>query len=201
MSDLFSLEETADGGLSSATGLLCGIDEAGRGPLAGPVAAAAVILPTDFPLELLGDSKALSRTARERAFALITEKTIWWVDWAWPAEIDRLNILGATMLAMQRAFRGLQVMPSLVLVDGNKTPVLPCPCRAVIKGDATVPAIMAASILAKVARDRAMERYDWLYPEYGYGGHKGYPTAAHRAVCRTIGPSPIQRMSFNYMKE
>jgi len=88
-----------------------------------------------------------------------------------------------------------------VLVDGNKTPVLPCACRSVVKGDATVPAIMAASILAKVARDRAMERYDWLYPEYGYGGHKGYPTAAHRAVCRTIGPSPIQRMSFNYMKE
>lgn len=201
MSDSFSLEETADGCLSCATGLLCGIDEAGRGPLAGPVAAAAVILPTDFPLELLGDSKALSRTARERAYALITERATWWIDWAWPAEIDRLNILGATMLAMQRAFRGLQVMPSLVLVDGNKAPVLPCPCRSVIKGDATVPAIMAASILAKVARDRAMERYDWLYPEYGYGSHKGYPTAAHRAVCRTIGPSPIQRMSFNYMKE
>ncbi|MDX9958204.1 MAG: ribonuclease HII [Spirochaetia bacterium] len=181
--------------------LLCGIDEAGRGPLAGPVAAAAVILPPGFPLDLLGDSKALSRTARERAYGLITEKAIWWVDWAWPAEIDRLNILGATMLAMQRAFTGLHVLPSLVLVDGNKAPVLPCPCRPVVKGDATVPAIMAASILAKVARDRAMERYDWLYPDYGYAGHKGYPTAAHRAVCRAIGPSPIQRISFNYMKE
>jgi ribonuclease HII len=181
--------------------LLCGMDEAGRGPLAGPVAAAAVILPPGFPLELLGDSKALSRTAREQAYAVITEKAIWWVDWAWPVEIDRLNILGATMLAMKRAFAGLHVMPSLVLVDGNKAPDLPCPCQAVVRGDATVPAIMAASILAKVARDRLMERYDWLYPEYGYAGHKGYPTAAHRAVCRAIGPSPIQRMSFNYMKE
>jgi len=194
-------EAVADKTVPMHSGLVCGIDEAGRGPLAGPVAAAAVILPPGFPLDLLGDSKALSRTARERAYALITEKAIWWVDWAWPGEIDRLNILGATMLAMQRAFRGLHVMPSLVLVDGNKAPALPCPCRAVVKGDATVPAIMAASILAKVARDRAMERYDWLYPEYGYASHKGYPTAAHRAVCRAVGPSPIQRMSFNYMKE
>ena len=201
MSDSFPLEQAADAYVPGAAGLLCGIDEAGRGPLAGPVAAAAVILPPDFPLDLLGDSKALSRTARERAYGIITVEAIWWVDWAWPAEIDKLNILGATMLAMQRAFQGLGTLPALVLVDGNKAPVLPCPCRAVVKGDATVPAIMAASILAKVARDRAMERYDWLYPEYGYGGHKGYPTAAHRAVCRTIGPSPIQRMSFNYMKE
>jgi ribonuclease HII len=201
MSDLFPPGKAIADSSSHALGLLCGIDEAGRGPLAGPVAAAAVILPPDFPLDLLGDSKALSRTAREAAYGVITEKARWWVDWAWPAEIDRLNILGATMLAMQRAFRGLGIMPSLVLVDGNKAPVLPCPCRGVVKGDATVPAIMAASILAKVARDRAMERYDWLYPEYGYAGHKGYPTAAHRAVCRAIGPSPIQRMSFNYMKE
>lgn len=183
------------------TGLLCGMDEAGRGPLAGPVAAAAVILPLDFPLAILGDSKALSRTAREDAYGVISERAIWWVDWAWPGEIDRLNILGATMLAMQRAFSGLGVMPSLVLVDGNRAPVLPCPCRAVVKGDTTEPAIMAASILAKVARDRTMERYDWLYPEYGYAVHKGYPTAAHRAICRTLGPSPIQRMSFSYRKE
>lgn len=205
MGDLFYLDPAIRASRSD-TGemnrdLLCGIDEAGRGPLAGPVSAAAVILPRGFPLDILGDSKALSRKAREAAFIAITEKAKWWVDWAWPVEIDRLNILGATLLAMQRAYRGLGLHPGLVLVDGNRIPDLPCPCRAVVRGDASVPAIMAASILAKVARDRAMERYDWLYPEYGYGTHKGYPTAAHRAICRTLGPSPIQRMSFNYLKE
>ena len=181
--------------------IVCGIDEAGRGPLAGPVSAAAVVLPADFPLDLLADSKALSARARDRAFAEIQKRALWAQAWAWPSEIDSLNILEATMLAMGRAFARLGCMPDIVIVDGTRTPPLPCPSQSLVKADATVPAVMAASIVAKVSRDRLMERYDWLYPEYGYARHKGYPTAAHRAVCRQLGPSPIQRLSFNYMKE
>ncbi len=181
--------------------LVCGIDEAGRGPLAGPVCAAAVTLPPGFPVGILGDSKALSASARERAYAEIALRADWCVAWAWPSEIDSLNILHATMLAMRRAWEGLRERPDLVLVDGNRTPELPCRRRAIVKGDATEPCIMAASIMAKVSRDRAMERYDWLYPDYGYARHKGYPTAAHREACRRLGPSPIQRMSFDYLKE
>jgi ribonuclease HII len=189
---------------------VCGIDEAGRGPLAGPVSAGAAVLPADFPLEVLADSKALSARRREEAFALIVEHAIAWsVAWAYPCEIDELNILGASLLAMRRAYLGLRSSllasgleaPESVYVDGNRLPELGRPCQAVIKGDAIVPAIMAASILAKVSRDRAMERYDWLYPEYGYARHKGYPTAEHRAICRELGPSPIQRMSFNFGSE
>ncbi len=180
--------------------IICGIDEAGRGPLAGPVSAAAVILPADFPLDLLADSKSLSERARDRAYSIIVEHAAWSLAWAWPDEIDELNILWATMLAMQRAFYGLALMPDIVLVDGNRTPDIPCARRAIVKGDATEPAIMAASIIAKVSRDRVMQRYDWLYPEYGYARHKGYPTAAHREACRCLGPSPIQRLTFNYMK-
>jgi ribonuclease HII len=179
---------------------VCGIDEAGRGPLAGPVCAAAVVLPEGFPLQLLGDSKALGKAARERAYAAILESCDCCVAWAWPAEIDRINILRATMLAMARAYEGLRERPDLVLVDGNRTPDLPCARQAIVKGDGKIHAIMAASILAKVSRDRAMERYDWLYPEYGYARHKGYPTAEHRAACRRLGPSPIQRLSFSYDK-
>lgn len=181
--------------------VVCGIDEAGRGPLAGPVSAAAVILPDDFPLAVLDDSKALSEKAREIAFSLIVERARWANEWAWPEEIDRLNILRATMLAMRRAYDRLGCAPDIVIVDGNRTPDLPCPRKAVVKADATVPAVMAASIVAKVARDRLMERYDWLYPGYGYARHKGYPTAAHRAACAELGPSPIQRMSFRYARE
>jgi len=186
---------------------VCGIDEAGRGPLAGPVAAACVVLGEDFPLDILGDSKALSAARREAAFVLIVEGALAWsVAWAYPCEIDELNILGASLLAMRRAYLGMArilesrglALPTAVYVDGNRLPSLGRDCVAVIKGDGLVPAIMAASILAKVSRDRAMERYDWLYPEYGYARHKGYPTAAHRAICRALGPSPIQRMSFNY---
>ena len=189
---------------------ICGIDEAGRGPLAGPVSAGAAVLPADFPLEALDDSKALSARRREEAYTLIVEHAIAWsVAWAYPCEIDELNILGASLLAMRRAYLGLCSSlrasgieaPESVYVDGNRLPVLGRPCSAVIKGDAIVPAIMAASILAKVSRDRAMERYDWLYPEYGYARHKGYPTAEHRAICRELGPSPIQRMSFNFGSE
>jgi ribonuclease HII len=194
---------------------VCGLDEAGRGPLAGPVSAGAVVLPPAFPLDALGDSKALSVRARDEAYALIVEGALAWsVGWAYPCEIDELNILAASMLAMRRAYLGLLSRltasgfraPEEVYVDGNRLPDLDPPPRgqlraAVVKGDAIVPAIMAASILAKVSRDRMMERYDWLYPEYGYARHKGYPTAAHRAICRELGPSPIQRLSFNYEKE
>jgi ribonuclease HII len=157
---------------------------------------------------MLDDSKALSPRRREAAYALIVDGAIAWsVAWAYPCEIDRLNILNASLLAMRRAYFGLvsrllangHGQPAEVFVDGNRLPELGRPCAAVVKGDAIVPAIMAASILAKVARDRAMERYDWLYPEYGYARHKGYPTAAHREVCRALGPSPIQRMSFNFL--
>jgi ribonuclease HII len=186
---------------------VCGIDEAGRGPLAGPVSAAAVVLPEGFPLDALGDSKALSPRRREEAYALIAGGALAWsVAWAYPCEIDELNILGASLLAMQRAYRGLERAlraagfgpPAETYVDGNRLPELGRPSLAVVGGDAIVPAIMAASILAKVARDRAMERYDWLYPGYGYARHKGYPTREHREACRRLGPSPIQRMSFVY---
>jgi ribonuclease HII len=182
---------------------LCGLDEAGRGPLAGPVTAAAVLLPEDFPEGVLADSKALSERRREEAFALVVDRALAWsIAWAWPSEIDRFNILEASMLTMRRAFAGLD--PALLprglhaVVDGNRLPGLPVPTIALVKADAKVPAVMAASILAKVARDRAMERWGALYPEYGYARHKGYPTAAHREACRRLGPSPIQRLSFSY---
>jgi len=187
--------------------IICGLDEAGRGPLAGPVYAAAVILPADFPVACLADSKKLSATARQAAFDIIVEKAWWGIDMADPHEIDTINILQASMLAMQRAYKRMILtlqdpdIAVLALVDGNRCPELPCACRAIVKGDAKVTSIMAASILAKVARDRAMMRYDWLFPEYGYAGHKGYPTAAHRECCRRLGPSPIQRHSFSYSKE
>jgi ribonuclease HII len=187
---------------------VCGIDEAGRGPLAGPVSAGAVVLPEGFPLGELNDSKALTAARREKAYSLIVEGALAWsVAWAYPCEIDELNILGASLLAMRRAYLGVAAglraaglpPPARVFIDGNRLPDLGRPCAAVIRGDSIVPAIMAASILAKVARDRAMERYDWLYPEYGYARHKGYPTAGHREACRRLGPSPIQRSSFNYL--
>jgi ribonuclease HII len=184
---------------------VCGIDEAGRGPLAGPVYAAAVVLPADFPREILDDSKALSELRREAAFTVIVERSLAWaIDWSSPSEIDDLNILGATMLAMGRAHRELVAIlalagrppPTDTLVDGNRLPDLGPGTRAIVGGDALVPAIMAASILAKVARDRAMLRFDWLYPDYGYARHKGYPTRTHRETVLRLGPSPIQRATF-----
>lgn len=184
---------------------VCGIDEAGRGPLAGPVYAAAAVLPADFPIDILDDSKALSAARREAAFAVILRDAVAWaIDWSTPTEIDDFNILEASLLAMRRAYAACITLlgrpPASVYVDGNRDPRLGRTASPVVKGDAIIPAIMAASILAKVARDRAMERFDWLYPEYGYAKHKGYPTAAHREICRRLGPSPIQRMSFNYDK-
>lgn len=176
--------------------LVCGVDEAGRGPLAGPVSAAAVLLPPDFPVHLLKDSKKLTKTQRETAYKAIVVHAVWAQAWAWPHEIDELNILHATMLAMQRAVQALHITPDYVLVDGNRLPDLPIPSRAVVKGDALVPEIMAASIVAKVCRDRLMIRYDWLYPEYGYAKHKGYPTREHCSALQEHGVSPIQRKTF-----
>lgn len=175
---------------------ICGVDEAGRGPLAGPVSAAAVILPPDFPINILNDSKKLSMQKREEIFIEIQRHAIWSQAWAWPHEIDAINILQATMLAMQRAITALPVIPDYVLIDGNRIPDLSLPAKAVVKGDNIEPAIMAASIVAKVCRDRLMLRYDWLYPEYGYAKHKGYPTKQHCRACIDFGPSPIQRKSF-----
>ncbi len=192
--------------------LVCGIDEAGRGPLAGPVTAGCVILGDDFPLDLLDDSKALSEWKRERAFALIAGNALAWsAGWASHEEIDRLDILRATLLAMRRAYLALPGLPGIVYVDGTAAPDLSRghslhPGTAprvsprvipVIGGDAFVPAIMAASIVAKVARDRAMRRFDELYPDYGYAVHKGYPTKEHRRRCASLGASPIQRRTFH----
>jgi ribonuclease HII len=177
--------------------LLCGIDEAGRGPLAGPVTAAAVILPDSFPKEILRDSKKLSAAKREAVLSQILMRGVaFGIGWSWPEEIDRINILQASLLAMRRAFLELPRQPGSVIVDGNRIPDLPVPCEAVVKADNTVPEVMAASIIAKVVRDRWMIRYSWFEPEYGYERHKGYPTREHRETCLRLGPSPIQRLSF-----
>lgn len=182
--------------------MVCGIDEAGRGPIAGPVCAGAVVLPKDFPFELLADSKKLSAYKRELAESVIKERAIAWaIGWSSRAEIDRVNILEATMRAMGRAYARIErsgVFVDLVLVDGNRVPELTVSCQAVVKGDDSVFEIMAASIIAKNARDRLMMILDKKYPLYGYAKHKGYPTATHLAVCRTHGASPIQRMSFRW---
>jgi ribonuclease HII len=177
--------------------LICGLDEAGRGPLAGPVCAAAVVLPAEFPFELLNDSKKLSEKRRDIAMRAIYDGALaWGVGWASSAEIDRINILRASLLAMERAFSCIGIAADEAIVDGLYVPAIAIPCRAVVKADATFHAVMAASILAKTARDRMMERYSWLYPEYGYEKHKGYPTRQHLERIALYGPSPIQRLSF-----
>jgi ribonuclease HII len=178
--------------------LVCGLDEAGRGPLAGPVCAAAVVLPRSFAIDLLDDSKKLSEKRREEAMRAIYGGALaWGVGWASAEEIDRINILRASLLAMERAFACIGIEVDQAIVDGLYVPSIPVPCRAVVKADATVSAVMAASILAKTARDRMMERYSWLYPEYGYEKHKGYPTRLHLERIALHGPSPIQRFSFS----
>ena len=177
--------------------LVAGVDEVGRGPLCGAVVTAAVILDPGKPILGLNDSKKLSLARREALFDEIQEKALaWCVARAEVAEIDRLNILHATMLAMQRAVEGLQVQPRLALIDGNRCPKLAVPSAPVVKGDSEVPAIAAASILAKVTRDREMQVLDALYPGYGLAGHKGYPTAEHLDALRRLGPTPIHRRSF-----
>ncbi|MDR3342928.1 MAG: ribonuclease HII [Treponema sp.] len=181
--------------------MICGIDEAGRGPLAGPVCAAAVILPQGFPQDCLGDSKKLSPHRREKARTLIFERAIVGIGWASATEIDALNILKASLLAMKRAFTVMvRVHPGLgtlkAIVDGLYVPDIPIPCCALVKADSLIPEVMAASILAKTARDRMMTHYARLYPEYGYERHKGYPTKEHVEKLARHGPSPIQRKTF-----
>ena len=189
--------------------VICGLDEAGRGPLAGPVTAAAVILPSDFPVELLNDSKKLSAKKRGTLEILIKEKAVAWaVSSVDEKEIDRINILRASLLAMKQAFESLyerlyeklpDPYPAIeCIADGTFCPDVGVPCTALVRADSIVPAVMAASILAKTERDRIMCAYAKLYPAYGYERHKGYPTLEHRTLCRKLGPSPIQRMSFSY---
>jgi ribonuclease HII len=194
--------------------MICGLDEAGRGPLAGPVCAAVVILPADFPRNILGDSKKLTPAQREAAEEVIYHKALaWGIGWASHVEIDEINILKASLLAMRRAFLDLrplgasdpglppELLPDEAVADGLYVPDIPILCRALVKADSQVPEVMAASILAKTARDREMIRYSQIYPEYGYDQHKGYPTKAHRSAIARYGPSPIQRMSFRVKKK
>ena len=193
---------------------VAGIDEAGRGPLAGPVTAACVILPPDFPVEILNDSKKLSEKKRLVAEVIIKEKAMWGIGIVDHKKIDQINILQASLLAMKLAYEDLQKRYAMVslsemgslslskgligIVDGTFCPNVPFECRAEPKADAKYPCVMAASIIAKVCRDRIMIEYDKKYPEYGYARHKGYPTPAHKKICRQLGPSPIQRLSFKY---
>lgn len=177
--------------------LIAGVDEVGRGPLVGAVVTAAVILDPHNPVEGLADSKKLTEKKRERLFAEIQEKALYWsIGRAEAAEIDQINILQATFLAMQRAVAGLSVRPGFVLVDGNKAPDFGVPAQAVIKGDGLVPEISAASILAKVTRDREMAELDKLFPQYGFAKHKGYPTALHLEMLAQYGVTEHHRTSF-----
>ena len=175
----------------------CGVDEAGRGPLAGAVFAAAVILDPEKPIHGLADSKLLSRKRREKLAGEITANALAWsVASATVEEIDRINILQATLLAMRRAVEGLAVAADEMLVDGLHLPATGLPGRAIVEGDRLIPEISAASILAKTARDRDMAQWDAQFPNYGFAAHKGYGTPAHLAALRRFGPCPIHRLSF-----
>ena len=177
--------------------LEAGVDEAGRGPLAGPVVVAAVILPSQYELESLDDSKRLSALKRERLAPLIEAQAIAYsVEFVEIDEIDRVNILQATLNGMRRAVENLEPAPGRVMIDGNRAPRLSCEVNTVIGGDGLIPSISAASVLAKVYRDRLMESMHLLYPEYGFDRHKGYPTAHHLERLRALGPCPIHRKSF-----
>ena len=188
--------------MSGARLLVCGIDEAGRGPLAGPVVTAAVILDPRRPIEGLADSKVLSSARRDVLAGQIRERALAWaLGRAEVEEIDCLNILQATLLAMRRAVAALGVAPATVLVDGNRCPDLAFPVRAVVRGDAAVPCISAASILAKTARDAEMRALHARFPDYGFDVHKGYPTAAHVAALRAHGASPVHRITFHPVRD
>ena len=191
--------------------LLCGLDEAGRGPLAGPVVASAVILPNDFPPAILNDSKRLSVKKRELAEKIIKEKACWGIGIVSHTVIDEINILEASLLAMKKAYKALSIKfdawaegagvsakTICAVADGTFCPDIGCECRSEVKADAKYAPVMAASILAKTCRDAIMIEMDRRYPAYGYARHKGYPTAEHRRICREIGPSPIQRLTFRY---
>lgn len=177
--------------------VIAGVDEAGRGPLAGSVVAAAVILDPENPIAGLNDSKKLSEKKRQLLYGEIQKKSLAWsIAEASVPEIDRLNILHASMLAMKRAVETLELLPTMVLVDGNRIPEIRMDCRAIVGGDALEPAISAASILAKVFRDQQMLEYHRQYPRYGFDRHKGYPTKLHREMLRIHGPTEIHRKSF-----
>lgn len=181
--------------------LIAGVDEVGRGPLVGAVVTAAVILDPANPIQGLMDSKKLTEKKRNALYDEIKEKALCWaIGRAEPEEIDKLNILWATMNAMERAVAGLSITPDMVLVDGNRCPNLPMASQAVIKGDSLVQEISAASILAKVTRDREMEQLDKLYPDYGFAKHKGYPTAFHMEKLASLGATPYHRKSFAPVK-
>jgi len=180
--------------------IVCGLDEAGRGPLAGPVVASAVVLGPDFPIHLLNDSKKLSEKQRLEAEKVIKEKALFWaIALATAQEIDRINILQASLLAMQRAYEKIsrKIQVDLAFVDGNQRPNLDCITQTIVGGDALVPQIMAASILAKNQRDRYMVQSHAKWPYYNFAKHKGYPTAEHREACLLYGLSPIHRRSFH----
>lgn len=192
--DWFAYERQATGNGFQA---VCGVDEAGRGPLAGPVCAAAVILPMDCDIPGLNDSKKLSEKKREALFPVIQEKAVaFGIGWASAEEIDRVNILQATFLAMGRAVEALGVPADYALIDGNRMPPLAIPGEAIVKGDATSASIAAASILAKVSRDRLLCQLDRAHPEYGFAKHKGYGTKAHYEAIRQYGLLPEHRRSF-----
>lgn len=185
--------QCAEQGYSS----ICGVDEAGRGPLAGPVCAAAVILKPNDIIEGVNDSKKLSGKKREALYDVIKDRAAAYsIAFASVEEIEELNILNATMLAMKRAVEGLSKAADYAIIDGNKTPDLSIPCSAIVKGDANSMSIAAASILAKVTRDRLMLEYDKEYPQYMFAKHKGYGTKVHTQAIREYGPCPIHRMSF-----
>ncbi len=192
-----SRKSSPDGRFESAyEGLVCGVDEAGRGPLAGPVVACAVILDrSQIPIGL-NDSKVLSQSVREHLLNTIRETAMIGIGISEPEEIDRINVLAATMIAMQRAVSALPVIPVAALIDGNRAPALPCEAVTIIKGDSKSISIAAASIVAKETRDAIMRAADLRWPGYGLAGHKGYPTAAHRAALIALGPAPIHRYSF-----
>ncbi len=180
---------------------IAGVDEVGRGPLAGPVVAAAVILDPQFHIDGLADSKKLSEKRRDALDLIIREHALAWsLGRAEVEEIDRINILQASLLAMRRAVEGLSIAPSHALVDGNRCPDLPCSVEAIVGGDSSEPAISAASIIAKVARDREMAELDLLYPGYGLAKHKGYPTRTHIEALQRLGVSDIHRRSFGPVK-
>lgn len=192
--DMYSFEKEAK---ANGFNIVCGVDEAGRGPLAGPVCAAAVILPENVEIEGLNDSKKLSEKKREELFSVICEKAVaYCVAFASVEEIEQYNILNATMIAMSKAVKGLTITPEIAFIDGNKAPKLEIPVKTIIKGDALSASIAAASVLAKVSRDRLLYEYDEKYPQYGFAKHKGYGTAEHIEAIKKYGASEVHRMSF-----
>lgn len=192
--DLWQLESDLH---AQGYGTLCGVDEAGAGPLAGRVYAAAVILPQGWDHPYLNDSKRVTPRRRDLLYEAITQEALAWsVAWAEPEEIDAINILQARMLAMERAIQGLSIPPDLALIDGNRSQGITTPNQTVVKGDSKSASIAAASILAKVCRDRHMMEMDRQYPQYGFAQHKGYPTKLHYERLRQYGPCPIHRKTF-----